>query len=169
MLFVHHKTRLVYPSFQETKQHLRPVDLNATMKILQSATKSTSNHITWTTEPSALKHSKKTLITKKQKLNFRGVTNTQWQNGLVERLNGTLCVAARSMFNHAISKWEKTITAELWPLAIHHAATIYTTTKCRSRDYAASPWEQFTDERSKLDINDMHPLFCPVCNNLSLK
>jgi hypothetical protein len=66
------------------------------------------------------------------------------------------------MLNHAISKWDKTITAELWYFAIQHAATIYNTTKRRSRDYDINPWEQLTGERSKLDQNDMHPLFCPV-------
>jgi hypothetical protein len=66
------------------------------------------------------------------------------------------------MLNHKISKWDKTITAELCPFPIQHAATIYNTTKRRPRDYDASPWEQFTGERSKLDQNDMHPLLCPV-------
>jgi hypothetical protein len=66
------------------------------------------------------------------------------------------------MLNHAISRWDKTITAELWLFAIQHAATIYNTTKRRSRDYDLSPWEQFTGERSKVDPTGMHPLFCPV-------
>jgi hypothetical protein len=66
------------------------------------------------------------------------------------------------MLNHAISKWDKTTTAELWPFAIQQAATIYNTPKRRSHDYDTSPWEQFTGERSKLDQSDMHPLFCPV-------
>jgi hypothetical protein len=66
------------------------------------------------------------------------------------------------MLNDAISRWDRTITAELWPFAIQHAATIYNTKKWRSRDYDLSPWEQFTGERSKLDQTDMHPLFCPV-------
>jgi hypothetical protein len=66
------------------------------------------------------------------------------------------------MLNHAISRWDKTIMAELWPFAIQHATTIYNTTKRRSRDYDLSPWEQFTGERSKLDQTDMHPLLCPV-------
>jgi hypothetical protein len=56
----------------------------------------------------------------------------------------------------------KTITAELWPFAIQHVATIYNTTKRRSRDYELSPREQFMGERSKLDHTDIHPLFCPV-------
>jgi hypothetical protein len=66
------------------------------------------------------------------------------------------------MLNHAISKWDKTITAELWPFAIQHTSTIYNTTKQRWRDYDISPWEQFTGEHSKLDQNDMYPLFFPV-------
>jgi hypothetical protein len=66
------------------------------------------------------------------------------------------------MLNHAISRWDKTITAELWPCSIQHAATIYNTTKRRSQDYNLSPWEQFTGECSRLDQTDMHPLFCPV-------
>jgi hypothetical protein len=99
---------------------------------------------------------------KNQKLNFSRV-NEQWQNGLVERSNCTLCcAAARSMLNHAISKRNKTLTAKHWPFTIQHAATAFNTTKRRSRDYEASPWEQFTGEHSKLDQHDMHPLFCPV-------
>jgi hypothetical protein len=66
------------------------------------------------------------------------------------------------MLNHAISKWDKTITPELWPFVIQQAETIYNTTKCRSRGYDVSPWEQFTGERSKLSQSDMHPLFCPI-------
>jgi hypothetical protein len=66
------------------------------------------------------------------------------------------------MLNHAISKWDKTIAPELWPFAIQQVATIYNTTKRRSRDYDTSPWEQFTVKRSKLKQSGMHPLFCPV-------
>jgi hypothetical protein len=66
------------------------------------------------------------------------------------------------MLNHEIYRWDKTITAGLWPFAIQHAATIYNTTKRRSRDYDLSPWEQFTGERSKFDLTNMHPLFCPI-------
>jgi hypothetical protein len=67
------------------------------------------------------------------------------------------------MLNHAISRWDKTITAELWPFSIQHAAIIYNTTKRRSHDYDIIQCEQSTDECSKLDQNDMHPLLCPVC------
>jgi hypothetical protein len=66
------------------------------------------------------------------------------------------------MLNRAISKWDKTITAKLWHFTIQHVATIFNTTKRRSRDYEESPWEQFTGEQSKLHQNDRHPLFCPI-------
>jgi hypothetical protein len=122
-----------------------------------SDTKSRSNH----SMPIRSDTFQKAIDNKNQQLNFSGV-NAQWQNGLVELSNGTLFTAARTMLNHAISRRDKTITAELWPFAIQHVATIYNTTKRQSRDYDIGPWEKFTDERSKLDQNDMHPLFCPV-------
>jgi hypothetical protein len=53
------------------------------------------------------------------------------------------------MLNHAISRWYKTITAELWPFTIQHAATIYNTTTRIPRDYDLIPWEKFMGERSK--------------------
>jgi hypothetical protein len=67
------------------------------------------------------------------------------------------------MLNRAISKWDKTITRELWPFAIQHAAIIFNTTKRRSHDYEENPWEQLKGERSKLKQINMHPLFFPVC------
>jgi hypothetical protein len=48
------------------------------------------------------------------------------------------------------------------PLIIQHTATIYNTTKGRSRDYDASTWEQFTSDSSTLDQHNMHPVLCPV-------
>jgi transposase InsO family protein len=67
---------------------------------------------------------------KNQKLSCSGV-NAQWQNGLVEKLNGTLVAAAHSMLHRAIYKWDKTTTVELWYFTIQHASTIFNTTKLR--------------------------------------
>jgi hypothetical protein len=149
------------PHSNNLKPHLKPVAQNVIMRNSQNDTKSQLIHIMPTTAHSDLKYFRNQLKTKNQKLHFSGV-NAQWQNGLVERSNGILCAAARSMLNHTISRCDKTITAELWPFAIQHATTIYNTTKRISRDYNLSPWEQFTGERSKLSQTDMHPLFCPV-------
>jgi hypothetical protein len=153
MLFIGHNTRLVYPSFQESKTASAACRSKCDYeKFAQRYQVSNGAFRTKTFQ--------KAVDNKNQRLNFRSV-NAQWQNGLVKISNGTLCAAAQSMINHAISKWDKTVTAELCPFAIQHAATIYNTTKRRSRDYDISPWEQFRGERVKLDQNDMHPLFCP--------
>jgi hypothetical protein len=161
MLFVDQKTRLVYPSFQESKTASEACRSECDYEKLAKWYNVTVD--SYHADNGAFRSEKfqKSIEDKNQRLHFSGV-NAQWQNGLVERSNGTLCAAARSMINHAISWWDKTITAELWPFAIQHAATIYNTTKRRSRDYNLIPWEQFTGERSKLDQTDMPPLFCPV-------
>jgi transposase InsO family protein len=140
MLFVDHKTRLVYPSFQESitasEACRSKCDYENFPKRYQVTIKSYhADNGAFCTETF-----QKAIDNKNQRLIFSGV-NAQWQNGLVERSNGTLCAAARSMLNHAISKWDKTITTELWTFAIQHATTIYNTTKRRSRDYYISPWE----------------------------
>jgi hypothetical protein len=137
MLFVDHKTRLVYPSFQESKCDYETFTKRFNVHV---ASYHAENGVFYT------ETFEKEIDDKNKKLNFSGV-NTQCQNGLVERSNGTLCAAARSMLNHAIMKWDKTITAELWHFTIQHIATIFNTTKRRSRDYDARPWKQFTSER----------------------
>jgi hypothetical protein len=161
MLFVDHKKRLVYPSFQESKTASEACRSKCNYENLEQRYQVTvkSYHAENGTFHSEI--FQKAIDNKHHHLNSSGV-NAKWQNGLVERSNGTLCAAARLMLNQAISRWDKTITAELWPFTIQYAATIYNTTKRRSRDYNISPWEQFTDKRSKLDQNDMHPLFFPV-------
>jgi hypothetical protein len=161
MLLVDHKTRLVYPSFQESKTASEACRSKCSYEKFAQLYQVTVNSYHANNGAFRSETFQKAIDNKNQKLHFSGV-NAQWQNGFVERSNGTLCAAARSMLNHAISRWDKTITAELWPSAIQHVATIYNTTKRRSRDYDLSPWEQFTGERSKIDQTDMHSLFCPV-------
>jgi hypothetical protein len=123
MLFVDHKTCLVYPSFQESKTVSEACrskcDFENFAKRYQVTVKSYhADNRAFRTETF-----QNAIENKNQRLNFSGV-KAQWQNGLVERSNGTLCAAARSMLNRAISKWDNTITAELWPFAIQHSATI---------------------------------------------
>jgi transposase InsO family protein len=123
MLFLDQKTRMVYPSFQESKT-------------ASEACRSKCDYETFTKRYNVTIYSyhanngafrsetfQKSIEGKNQKLHFSGI-DAQWQNGLVERSNGTLCAAARSMLNHAISRWDKTTTSELWPFAIQHAETI---------------------------------------------
>jgi hypothetical protein len=137
MLFVDHKTRLVYPSCQESKTATEAGRSKCDYEKFAKR-----YHITmglYYADNGAFRSEtfQKAIDSKNQKLNF-SVDNAQWQNGLVDRSNGTLCAAARSILNHAISKWDKTITPELWPFSIQQAATIYNTTKRRSRDYDIS-------------------------------
>jgi hypothetical protein len=110
MLFIDHKTRLVYPSFQESKTASEACrskcDHETFAKCYNVDVESyLANNGAFHTETF-----QKEIDNKNQKLNFSGV-KAQWQNGLVERSNGTICAAARSMLNHAISKWDNTITA----------------------------------------------------------
>jgi transposase InsO family protein len=157
VLLFDHKTGLVYPSFQESKTASEACRSKFDYETFAKryTVKLESYHAD--NGDFRTKTFQKDIKNKNQRLNFSRV-NAQRQNGLVERSNGTLRAASLSMLNHAISKWDKTIKAEFWPFAIQHTATIYNTTKQRSRDYDAIPWEQFTRERSKLDQNDMHPL-----------
>jgi hypothetical protein len=141
MLFIDHNICLVYPSFQESKTASEACrskcDYEKFAQRYQVTVKSyNADNISFRSETF-----QKAIDNKNQHLNFSGV-NAQWQNGLVERSNGTLCAAACSILNHVISKWDNTITAEQWPFAIKHTATIYNTTKRRSRDYDIRPWEK---------------------------
>jgi transposase InsO family protein len=112
MLFVDHKTRMLYPSFQESKTVSEACrskcDYEKFAKRYNIAIDS------YHADNGAFQSEtfQKSIEGKNQKLHFSGV-NAQWQNGLVERSNGTICAVARSMLNHAISRWDKTITAEL--------------------------------------------------------
>jgi hypothetical protein len=125
MLFVDHKTRLVYPSFQESKTASEACRSKCDYEKFAKRYQVTVNSYHADNGTFRSETFQKSIEDKNQKLHFSGV-NAQWQNGLVERSNGTLCAAARSMLNNAISRWDKTITAELWPFAIQHTATIYT-------------------------------------------
>jgi hypothetical protein len=160
MLFIDYKTGLVYPSFQESKTASEACRSKCDYETFAKRYNITIDSYHADNGAFRSKIFQKSIDNNNQKLNFSGV-NAQWQSGLVERSDGTLCAAARSMLNHAISQWEKTITAKLWSFAIQHAATIYNITKRQSRDYNLSSWEQVTGERSKLNETNMHPLFSP--------
>jgi hypothetical protein len=63
MLFVDHKTRLVYPSFQNPKPYRKLVDQNMITKLSPNDTTSPLIPIMLTTAPYDLKHFKNQLIT----------------------------------------------------------------------------------------------------------
>jgi hypothetical protein len=93
MLFDDHKTRLVYPSFQESKTASETCRSKCDYETFAKRYNITID--SYHAENGAFQYEifQKSIYKKKQKLNFSGI-NTQWQNGLVERSNGTLCAAA---------------------------------------------------------------------------
>jgi hypothetical protein len=101
MLFIDHKTRLVYPSFQESKTASEACRSKCDYETFAKRYNVTID--SYYADNGAFRSEKiqKSIDNKDQKLNFSGV-NAQWQNSLVERSNGTLCAAARSMLNHVI-------------------------------------------------------------------
>jgi hypothetical protein len=130
-LFVDHKTRLVYPSFQESKAASETCSSKCDYETFAKHYKISSglyhaDNGAFHTETFQKDIENKKLATKLQR------RKRTMAKGLFERLNGTLCAASRSMINHALSKWDKTITAALWPFAMQHADTLYNTTKRRA-------------------------------------
>jgi hypothetical protein len=93
MLFVDHKTRPIYPSFQELKTSSEACRSKGDYETFTKCYK--VNVESYQADNSAFQTEtfQKYFDKKKQKLNFRGV-NTQWKNGLVKRSNGTLRAAA---------------------------------------------------------------------------
>jgi hypothetical protein len=83
MLFVDHKTRLMYPSFQESK--------TAKCDYEKFAQRYNVTVDSYHADNGAFRSAtfQKDIDNENQKLNFSGV-NAQWQNALVERSNETL-------------------------------------------------------------------------------
>jgi hypothetical protein len=101
MLFIDRKTRLVYPSFQESKTASEACRSKCDYETFAKRYNITLD--SYHAENGAFRSEifQKSIDNNNHKLNFSGV-NAQWQNGLVERSNGTLCAAAQSMLNNAI-------------------------------------------------------------------
>jgi hypothetical protein len=93
MLFVDHKTRLVYPSFQESKTATEACRSKCNYEKFAQRYNVTVDSYHADNGAFRSETFQKAIDNKNQKLNFGGV-NAQWQNGLVERSNGTLCAAA---------------------------------------------------------------------------
>jgi chloramphenicol O-acetyltransferase len=94
MLFVNHKTRLVYPSFKESKTAFEACRSKCDYEKFAQRYQVTVKSYHADNGAFRSKTFQKAIDNKNQQPNFSGV-NTQWQNGLVERSNGTLCAAAQ--------------------------------------------------------------------------
>jgi hypothetical protein len=98
MLFVDHKARLVYPSFQESKTTSEARRSKCDYEKLKQFYQVTGKSYHAENGAFRSKTFQKAIDNKNQHLNFSGA-NAQWQNGLVGRSNGKLCAAARLMLN----------------------------------------------------------------------
>jgi chloramphenicol O-acetyltransferase len=87
-------TRLVYPSFQESKIVSEACHSKCDYEKFAQRYQVTVNSYHADNGAFRSETFQKSNDNKNQKLDFSGV-NAQWQNGLVERSNGTLCAAAR--------------------------------------------------------------------------
>jgi chloramphenicol O-acetyltransferase len=101
MLFLYHKTRLVYPSFQESKTASEACQSKCDYETFAKHYKVNVESYHADNGSFRTETFQKDIENKNQRLNFSGV-NAQWQSGLVERSNGTLCAAVRSMLKHTI-------------------------------------------------------------------
>jgi hypothetical protein len=93
MLFVDHKTRLVYPSFQESKTASEACRSKCDYETFAKRYNITIDSYHAKNGAFRSEIFQKSIDNNNQKLNFSGL-NALWQNGLVERSNGTLCAAA---------------------------------------------------------------------------
>jgi len=94
-----------------------------------------------------------------QRFNFSGV-GAKHQNGVAERMIGTITRRARTMLLHAMRLWPDIITEDLWPFALKLAVDIHNSTPGPS---GLSPDEIFSGQKStKNRLADFHPFGCPV-------
>ena len=94
-----------------------------------------------------------------QSYDFSGV-GAKHQNGVAERMIGTITRRARSMLAHATILWPEIISDELWPFALKLAVDVHNATP---GDSGLSPMEIFTGQKSsQCRLRDFHPFGCPV-------
>ena len=158
-LYVDHDSRFLYPFFQEGKTAAETLKGKHAFEAFAKAKGVSLHHIHTDNGVFNSDLYKSDIASKNQTISFCGV-NAHWQNGIVERYNGVICAAARTMLLHAQSHWPEIITAEFWPFAVQHAVNLYNSTP--SRRITACPWTRFTACDPPWNIADFKPLFCPV-------
>jgi hypothetical protein len=94
MLFVDNKTRLVYPSFKESKTASEACRSKCNYERLAQQYQITVKSYHAYNGEFHTETFQKAIDNKNQRLNFSGVY-AQRQNGLFERWNGTLCMSGR--------------------------------------------------------------------------
>jgi hypothetical protein len=94
-----------------------------------------------------------------QTIDYSGVS-AKHQNGVVERMIGTITHHACTMLLHAMHHWPDIITEDLWPFDLKLAVDIHNSTPTL---IDLSPDEIFGGQKStKNNFRDLHPFGCPV-------
>jgi len=94
-----------------------------------------------------------------QRLVHSGV-GAKHQNGVAERMIGTITRRARTMLLHAMRLWPDIITEDLWPFALKLAVDIHNSTPGTS---GLSPDEIFSGQKcTRNRLADFHTFGCPV-------
>ena len=94
-----------------------------------------------------------------QTYDFSGV-GAKFQNGVAERMIGTITRRARTMLLHATILWPSIISEDLWPFALKMAIDVQNATPGPS---GLSPDEIFSGQKSsRCCLRDFHPFGCPV-------
>lgn len=94
-----------------------------------------------------------------QAQDFSGV-GAKHQNGVAERMIGTITRRARTMLLHATILWPEIITEDLWPFALKMAVDVHNATPNSS---GLSPDESFSGHKTtRCRLKDFHPFGCPV-------
>ena len=114
---------------------------------------------------------KESILAARQTIDFCGA-DAHHQNGVAERMIGTLVFRARSMLLDAMLKWPEVITTELWPYAIKLSSDI---TNSAPLENGLSPIELFASVKAQTTLPRFHPFGSPVfvldpqlCQNKSI-
>ena len=94
-----------------------------------------------------------------QTITFCGV-GAHHQNGVAERRIRDITESARTMLLHAAHRWPKTITSNLWPQALEHAANVRNALPRKGN--TQSPISLFSNTTIEPNIKHFHPFGCPV-------
>jgi hypothetical protein len=93
----------------------------------------------------------------RENLSYCGV-NVHFQNGRVEKKIRDLQDSAHTSLLHAIRKWPKVITTNLWPYALRYANDIHNVVPNKGEDL--SPIEKFTRLSTVIPLKRCHHFGC---------
>ena len=96
-----------------------------------------------------------------QRLTFAAV-GAHHQNGVAERRIREIQNLARTMLIHAAKRWNKCITANLWPYALRQASEVINNSPNMQDKRRRTPNEIFTKTKVAINIKHFQTFGCPV-------